>query len=243
MPMRLDRPTLLKMIGLPGMAAVIWMMAMPIAATGSTDGQWEAIGSEEGVSLYRARVKIEGFLPFKAVADLDVPYEKIVMALVDAERKPIWSPKLKSAVVHRQLSANGFVYSEYYETPWPFDDREFLLSGRVRYEPDRVVFTAVNAPDVRLAREDHVTVDIQTLVVTIIPLAGNRTRVSFAFSGDLGGWIPPFVKTIIQKRWPVRFIQALKNYAATADQLETPRYRALEKSAVRIAAPSAAAGQ
>ena len=199
-----------------------------------SDDQWQEIGQNEGITLYRSVNETEGILPFKAVAELDIPYDKIIMALVDAERKPDWAPKLKAIAIHSQITTNRFEYSEYYKTPWPFKDREFLLIGTVIYERDRVVFSAVNSENKSLAKKDHLTANIQELSFTVTPISVTRTKVAFAFSGDLGGWIPAFVKTIIQKRWPVRFIQALSNYVADNDQLETNRYRSLDKAALEV---------
>ena len=200
--------------------------APPFYAEG---GAWQPIGDYEGVALYRSVHETEGLLPFKAVAVLKVPYDKIVMALVDAERKADWAPKLKSTAIHTRISTNRFEYSEYYKTPWPFKDREFLLSGSVAYHHDRVVFAAKNSANGALARKDHLRANIRTLTFEVVPLSANRTEVAFTFSGDLGGWIPAFVKTIIQKKWPVRFIQSLKRHIADNDALETDRYRSLQK--------------
>jgi hypothetical protein len=197
-----------------------------------TDGQWEYIGDDEGIALFHATHEVEGLLPFKAVAELDLHCESIVMALVDAERKPGWAPKLKATAIHNMISSNRFEYSEYYTTPWPFKDREFLLLGTVIYDRDRVVFSAVNSENSSLAKQDHLTANIRELTFSVIPVSQSRTRVEFTFSGDLGGWIPAFVKTIIQKRWPVRFIQALQKHVSENDGLETERYRSLKKTAI-----------
>lgn len=211
-------------------APVFMASAPPVfGVDGGEGGVWQPIGDFEGVALYRSVYEIEGLLPFKAVAELNVPYEKIVMALVDAERKSDWAPKLKSTAVHSQISTNRFEYSEYYKTPWPFKDREFLLAGTVEYRHDRIVFAAENSANGAMARKDHLRANIRTLTFEVVPLSANRTEVTFTFSGDLGGWIPAFVKTIIQKKWPVRFIQSLKRYVADNESLETDRYRSLEK--------------
>jgi hypothetical protein len=202
-----------------------------------SDGQWQYIEHNEGVALYRSLNETEGLLPFKAVAELDVPYERIIMALVDAERKPLWAPKLKATTIHSQISSNRFEYSEYYKTPWPFKDREFLLIGTVAYERNRVVFSAANSDNQSLADKDHLMANIQELTFIVTPIAEKHTKVAFTFSGDLGGWIPDFVKTIIQKRWPVRFIQALRGFVAENGQLETPRYRSLNKTLLEVPQP------
>ena len=196
----------------------------------SSEDPWKYIDTFEGVSLYHAQEEIEGILPFKATAVLNVPYQKVVMALVDVERKNSWAPKLKSTTVHNEKSANCFEYSEYYTTPWPYKDREFLLLGTVDYNGDRILFSAVNSENKPLADTSHLLVDIEKLEFAIIPLSVNITRVSFTFSGDLGGWIPHFVRAIIQKKWPVRFIQSLQKTINKNEVVETVRYQSLKRA-------------
>ncbi|MFT5728711.1 MAG: hypothetical protein ACI8PB_002866 [Desulforhopalus sp.] len=196
----------------------------------ASEDPWKYIDTFEGVSLYRSQKEIEGFLPFKATAVLNVPYQKVVMALVDVERKNSWAPKLKSTTVHNEKSANCFEYSEYYTTPWPYKDREFLLLGTVDYNGDRVLFSAVNSENKPLADNSHLLVNIEKLEFSIIPLSANITRVSFTFSGDLGGWIPRFVRAIIQKKWPVRFIQSLQKTINKNEVVETVRYQSLKRA-------------
>ena len=225
---------------LSGMAAYL---ATQVSHADYRDDAWEHIGVYEGVNLYRAAHESGGQLPFKADAELQVPYESVVMALLDAERKPEWSPKLKSIVVHADISSNSFEYSEYYETPWPFKDREFLLHGTVEYRSDRIVFFAANSKNLHLARADHLRANIRVLTFEILPLSEQSTRIVFTFSGDLGGWIPGFVKTIIQRKWPVRFIQSLRDYLAVNDLPETERYRSLQKTPIAIPKEPRLSGQ
>jgi hypothetical protein len=199
----------------------------------STDNRkenWKQIDSVEGVVLFRSLEEVDDLLPFKAIAELDIPYQRIVMTLVDAEHKNNWAPKLKSITVHNEISTNRFEYSEYYTTPWPFYDREFLLMGTVQYLRDRILFTAINSSNKQLADKDHLLANVKMMEVVIIPLSPDRTQVEFTFSGDLGGWIPNFVKNIIQKKWPIRFIQAMQTHIVNSPTLETPRYLALQKS-------------
>lgn len=198
----------------------------------AVDARWHFIDTFEGVNLYRAQENKEGLLPFKATAELDIPYQQIVKTLVDTEKKQQWAPKLKSTTIHNQFSANRFEYSEYYTTPWPFEDREFLLMGTVTYEKDQILFSGVNSKNKALAADDHTLANVEILEFAIFPLDAQRSRVEFTFSGDMGGWIPDFVKTIIQKKWPVRFIQALQSYINENPSLDTLRYKNLEKGEV-----------
>ncbi|BHH86124.1 SRPBCC family protein [Desulforhopalus sp. 52FAK] len=199
-----------------------------------SESKWEQIDLIDGVALFRSLEESGTLLPFKATAELNVPYQSIVMALVDAERKSSWAPKLKYTTIHNEISNNRFEYSEYYTTPWPFHDREFLLLGTVEYKSDRVLFTAENSLNKDRADTTHLLANVKIMEVAIIPLSLNTTRVEFTFSGDLGGWIPTFVKNIIQKKWPIRFIQAMKSYIKNSPDLETSRYLSLQKADITI---------
>ena len=233
------RRTTARILRLPLVLILCLFLFHPPSEAAETESDWAYIDTLEGVELYRSLREVEGKLPFRATAELRVPHEKIVMALTDVERKSRWAPKLKSASLHSQPSPNRFEFSEYYTTPWPFIDREFLLLGTVAYEADRILFTATNSRNRHLADPGHVLVDIEVLTFAIIPLAPDSSRVVLSFSGDLGGWIPEFAKTIIQRKWPVRFIQALQRHIDEGGPLETERYRSLRKR--QLAPPSLSA--
>ena len=61
---------------------------------------WEQIDTVEGVNLYRSLEESDELLPFKAIAELNIPHQQIVMALVNAEHKNRWAPKLKFATIY-----------------------------------------------------------------------------------------------------------------------------------------------
>jgi hypothetical protein len=224
-----------------------WILSLGLClffgAASSSEGQsdtkngtdnWEQIDTYEGIVLFRSIKETNDLLPFKAIGKLNIAYQRIVMALVDAEHKNNWAPKLKSTTVHNDISTNRFEYSEYYTTPWPFYDREFLLMGTVKYQKDRILFTAINSTNKHLADKGHLLANVKALEVAIIPLSPDRTQVEFTFLGDLGGWVPTFVKNIIQKKGPIRFIQAMQAHILNSKTLETHRYMALQKTELVI---------
>lgn len=212
------------------------LLLLPMTLVLSTDGrdQWQQLDTVDGVALFRPVEEPDDLVPFRAIAVLDIPYQKIVMALVDTERKNSWAPKLKSVTMHQEITTNSFEYSEYYAAPWPFFDREFLLVGTVEYMNDRVLLRARNSTNRHLADRGHLLASVKKLEMVITPLSAGKTEVAFTFSGDIGGLIPDFVKNIIQKKWPVQFINAMKRYITNTSVLETPRYFSLKKHALVI---------
>lgn len=174
----------------------------------NTFGQnWKFVKTYEGVKLFSLEQKENGLIPFKAIYQSDIHYKEFVKLLFDHSNKKNWAPKLKNLKLH-STKEKSFVFSEYYQTPWPFYDREFLLVGQVYRENGKVFFEAHNAKNKELAHRDHVLADVKELLVELEPING-KTKITFTFKGFMGGFIPKFVSNIIQKKWPVRFIQAM----------------------------------
>ena len=59
---------------------------------------WKHVATEQGVELYSPDREVGEQLPFKAITVIQAPYHKVVMSLVDHERKVAWAPKLKSTM-------------------------------------------------------------------------------------------------------------------------------------------------
>lgn len=192
--------------------------------------EWIYVDSVDGIDLYESSNEIKGLIPFKAKTVLNIPLDTIVMILADAENKTLWAPKLKKVTMHRKLSVNTFEYSEYYSVPWPFYDREFFLKGTIRMEGDKVLFLAESSTNEHDVLPDHVLADVRILEFSAIPVSDTQTRIEFIFSGDMGGWVPKFAINIIQRRWPVMFIQSLSTYASSDRNYESDRYRILRKT-------------
>ena len=210
------------------------LMLSPGGHTRAAELDWQFISNEQGVELYGATTKLDGQLPFKAITEIKAPYQQIVMALMDYEQKPSWAPKLKSTQFHFQNFENQFAYSEYYKTPWPFYDREFLLDGTIVYGDNSVIFEASNLTQTSFAADNHVLVDVAILRLEISPVSEDSSQVTFTFSGNMGGWIPNFVKNIIQRKWPILFLQALENHLVNEEVEETALYRNLPKRDLTI---------
>lgn len=173
---------------------------------------WVEIYQEDSITIKTLK-DVEGVMPFKAEGVINHNIEKIVNTLKDHQKKHLWSPKLKNVNMHEEQKNDVYIFSEYYKTPWPASDREFLLRGNVKKIKDGVVAfeaSSVNLP--KLMDSDHVQAQVHKLNVLLESVGKNATRITFEFYGDLGGWIPTWLMNVIQKKWPLRFIQALDSY-------------------------------
>lgn len=174
---------------------------------------WVEVYQEDNITV-KTIGEAEGVMPFKAEAIIKHSLPKVVAALKDYQNKHRWSPKLKSVKLHSEKKKEEtYIFSEFYKTPWPASDREFLLEGSIKNIKKGVVsFEASSVDRPKLIDRDHVQAQVHKLNVLLEELDKGATRITFEFYGDLGGWIPTWLMNVIQKKWPLRFIQGLDLY-------------------------------
>ena len=191
--------------------------------------KWESFHKEDGIELFRAKEQKDGIIPFKAIAIIDRSQKDILKVLMDVDRKPEWSPKLKDVKLHKRVSPITYIFSEYYKTPWPFSDREFLLEGQVVFpEPGLVTLFAKSKNESGFEDDDHIQCDVSFLNLNLYDRGPNKTAVSFSFHGDMKGWMPVWLINIIQKKWPMRFIQGLRKTLEEKSPRETEFFNSLK---------------
>ena len=191
--------------------------------------EWEKFYSEEGIELYRASKLESGIIPFKATATIDASLNKILMHLLDPKGRPSWAPKLDFIEIHEQISSHEFIFSEYYKTPWPAIDRQFLLRGKVDYKSKgHVLLTGRNALEERFISKDHILCDVKFLDFELKALNQSRTNLSFTFLGDMNGWMPIWLINLIQRKWPLRFIKGLKSVLVSKEPEDLRIFRGLK---------------
>jgi hypothetical protein len=195
--------------------------------------EWKFVENYEGIKLFELENSSLESTPFKAVGFVKMPIQEVIKALLDVNQKSKWAPKLKEVKIHKKLGNNKFVFSEFYKTPWPYYDREFLLVGEIFNKEGKVYFKAKNLNDSSINEDnDHVAANVEILDFVLKEQDGG-THITFSFNGDMGGWIPSFVSRIIRKKWPVRFIQALENWSINGKIETTIDYINYKKSIVK----------
>ena len=100
-------------------------------ATNAYTQEWKQVGQEDGIIILSQTAQ-NGILPFKATGMVEDNIESVLKILKDHKHKPEWSPKLDKVKVHKEIDSKNFIFSEYYQTPWPATDREFLLKGEIK---------------------------------------------------------------------------------------------------------------
>ncbi len=192
--------------------------------------EWEKFHSEDGIDLFRAQAEDSGLIPFKAEAIVEGDWEEYLKHLLDSKGRSTWAPKLEKILIHEHRSPNKIIYSEYYKTPWPAMDRQFLLEGEVDFlDENHVRLVGKNSNRDEFISSEHIKCDVKFLIFELTNLGENKTKLSFSFLGDMQGWMPVWLINIIQKRWPVRFIQEIRKQAKYNEAIDIRIFRDLER--------------
>jgi|SaaInlStandDraft_5_1057022.scaffolds.fasta_scaffold51314_2 hypothetical protein len=182
----------------------------------ANDNSWKLIAVEQDIKVF-AQETTKSLIPFKATGVINAKIEDVFTILKDHKTKHNWAPKLKLVNVHAKPTANQFIFSEYYKTPWPAKDREFLLKGSYKIiSPKHIKLSATSVLEGKyfdLKDQDHIQADVKHLNIELVSIAKNQTQLTFEFHGDMKGWIPKWLSNLIQKKWPLRFIQALQAHS------------------------------
>jgi len=175
---------------------------------------WEFLLSQEGVQVFKGSSQGSSPIPFKATGTLKFPLAKVLEALVDETRKPLWAPKLKRVHIHHKESDLSVVlFSEFYKTPWPAYDREFLLQGSlIHLSKNKILLKARSLNNSTLTDDNHIQAKVDKLNLLLEGIGSDETRLTFEFHGDMMGYIPKWLSNIIQRKWPLKFILGLRAY-------------------------------
>lgn len=186
---------------------------------------WIQVVEEEGVKVFTRELD-DQILPFRAEAKINHNIEIVLKALINDKDKPNWAPKLKRVKIHSR-SHNGQVFSEYYKTPWPAIDREFLLKGNFESITNqnkssyKLYAHSVSEENLkkRWERKEYIQADVKKIEITLTELSKKDTQMTFEFHGDLKGWMPVWLMNLIQKKWPLRFIQGLRSFLDNKEKI------------------------
>jgi len=197
----------------------VFIALLFLSVNSFADG-WKQIANEDNITVFSKDAK-NAIIPFKATGIIHSSLRDVLEALKDTDSKNLWSPKLKSVKLHKILNQKEYLFSEFYKTPWPATDREFLLKGKIQKISNTMYEVSAHSIDNgKLANDDHIQAQVEYINIILEEVSPNQTRIQFEFLGDMKGWMPVWLTNLIQKKWPLRFIQGLRRHLKTSKNLD-----------------------
>lgn len=208
------------------------LVSQAVSALHPDDFDWKLNREKDGIKIYSApQHKETGIVPIKAQTVLNHQMPRILSVLATTERKMEWIPKLVEARIVEQKSKYSRVEYARYESPWPFNDRAFVISTKGRYDKkENTVFIDIHSikhPKVP-ENPDHVRGQTYIGSVYMKGLSKNETFFEITLLTDFKGNIPTWIINIVQAKWPFKMFSNLKRQLEKDDIKIWPEFNSYD---------------
>ena len=190
--------------------------------------KWQPLKEKEGVRVYRAqRHEKTGIVPIKAESVVNFSVARILTVATDTKRKTEWVPKLLHSEVVEYHSKMSRVEYGLYDSPWPFNDRDFIILAKGKILKEKREFHisihSIKHPK-KPKYKGYVRGHTYIGNVYLKELGPNQTRVEIVLLTDFGGFIPAWIINMVQKKWPHSFFKNIRNRLADKNVVTNKEY-------------------
>ena len=178
-----------------------------------SDFDWKIKEEKDGIKIYSAPKHESGIIPIKAETIIEDSMPRILSVIADTPRKPEWVPNLMKTHIVELKSKYSRVEYSLYDSPWPFDDRAFVISTNGKYnKKENSVFIDIRSIEHNKVpmNPDHVRGKTYIGSVYMKGLEKNKTFFQITLLTDFKGSIPSWIINLVQRKWPYKMFRNIK---------------------------------
>ncbi len=195
-----------------GFMGALALCLLPL--TGYSEPKWEKIRDDANMQIYRGVVAGSPLTAFKGVRVMDAKITKIVEVIVseDTAMRKNWVDRLSKFDVLEKRSANDWTFYAAYDMPWPIDNRDYVIDGKMSIDPaqNQVLISMKSVQHAKGPKTVGVRAELMDSTYKLVPLPGDKTEVTVTIQTDPRGELPPWLVNLIQKSWPANTLTKLE---------------------------------
>jgi hypothetical protein len=200
------------------------------AAAPSRVPEWEKMGSEDGIEVYRRETEGSPVVAFRGEGLVDAPLARVASVILDDHRATEWVDSLADSRIVHMYGDREFMQYSHFTMPPLIKDRDFLIRGRVEADlPARTLtMTIKSAADPTVPEGQYVRGELifgQWIMREMD--GGRRTFVAAEMQADPKGALPKWLVNLFQKSWPHNTIDRLRKQVSRDDIRVLPQVSAL----------------
>lgn len=155
---------------------------------------WTQIVNNEDIQVYTMEWPESDFVAIRTEVVVKTTLSKIVANVLDFDSYTSWMKKCKTAQLLKK-TPDGFIYYLASDSPWPINDRDFVVYLQFSQDPETRIVTMSkrNHDNFFAENNDHIRVPKLQSVATFIPLDNGHVRMIFQGHSEPGGWLPSWV--------------------------------------------------
>ena len=127
-------------------------------------------------------------------------------------------PNLKEVFDYKVIDFKEKIVYYRYNTPWPFQDRDFLISSKGEFKKEKnevyVVVKSVNFAELPKVK-NVIRAKAYESFSRIKMISPKETLLEMVFLNDFKGNLPNFIVNYVQAKWPNQFVNRLKKKLET----------------------------
>ena len=175
--------------------------------------------NKNGVKVWTYQTPDNPAFSYRATTVLNSSLSSAVAVITDTKSLTQWVPYVSHVdVIERDANQQNFILHMELDFPFPLQDRDVVVRGKITQAADGTVTIQNNAiTDNRVpVRPNVVRLTHYEGAWTIRPLGSNKVEVSTTGFGDPGGLIPLAVANRFIQQQPYQMLGRMKNYVKNA---------------------------
>ena len=175
--------------------------------------------NKNGVKVWTYQTPDNPAFSYRATTVLNTSLSSAVAVITDTKSLTQWVPYVSHVdVIERDANQQNFILHMELDFPFPLQDRDVVVRGKITQAADGTVTIHNNAiTDNRVpVRPNVVRLTHYEGDWTLRPLGSNKVEVSTTGFGDPGGLIPLAVANRFIQQQPYQMLGRMKNYVKNA---------------------------
>lgn len=201
------------------MTGIAVMLSASAQAADNNMSRTKLAINKNGVKVWTYQTPDNPAFSYRATTVINTSLTSAVAVILDTKSLTQWVPYVSHVnVIERDPDHSNFILHMELDFPFPLQDRDVLVHGKISQTADGTVMiqntaTTDNRVPVRhnVVRLTHYEGDW-----TIKPLGSNKVEVSTTGFGDPGGLIPLAVANRFIQQQPYQMLGRMKNYVKNA---------------------------
>jgi hypothetical protein len=161
----------------------------------SQSDEWQLKKDQDGIKIYSRDIENSRFKEVKVVTSFNTTLPVLVGVLSDKNSLKNWVYKCTESKLLKQDSPSETYHYQIADSPWPADDRDFILKSRVSQDSaTRIVeIEAIGQADFIPESRKHIRIPSYKAHWTLTPAGNNTVNVVYTVSLDPGGNVPSWI--------------------------------------------------
>jgi hypothetical protein len=193
--------------------ATILLLALAAPCASAKPGPWELITNERGVKVQAREIPGQGLPEFRGIGMINGTIFEVLAVIDHTSNHPQWLANCTDAKLLRRLPNFGRIVYSRTKAPWPVDDRDVVLQGKLEVDPVKgVAISRFWATKSKMKSPVDGVVRMTRLrgFWKLSAITKKKTRVVYQVSADPGGILPDWVAEFAQKELPLETIAGLR---------------------------------